>query len=71
MFGVKFVSESRKLFNFESVRRDLVFLLISFIDENIYLHVYVVSKRHTYNLTEFSYSEKFLHGKDGQKLIML
>jgi len=41
------------------------------MDENIYLHVYAISKRHTYNLTEFSYSEKFLHGKDGQKLIML
>jgi len=43
MFGAKFVTESiRKLFNFESVRRDLVFLLINFLDENAYLHVYVV-----------------------------
>jgi len=50
MFGVKFVTESsRKSFNFESVRRDLVLLLINFMDENAYLHVYVVSKRYTYN----------------------
>jgi len=43
MFGVKLVTESiRKFFNFESVRRDLVFLLINFMDENSYLHVYVV-----------------------------
>jgi len=48
MFGVKFVTEnSRKFFNFESVRRDLVFLLINFMDENAYLYVYIVSKRHT------------------------
>jgi len=40
MFGVKFVTESsRKFFNFESVRRDLVLLLINFMDENAYLHV--------------------------------
>jgi len=43
MFGVKFVTESsRKFFNFKSVRRDLVLLLINFMDENAYLHVYVV-----------------------------
>jgi len=35
MFGVKFVTESsRKTINFESVRRDLVLLLINFVDEN-------------------------------------
>ena len=50
MCGVKFVPESRrKLFNFESARRDLVLLLINFMGENACLHVYVVSKRHTYN----------------------
>jgi len=47
MFGVKFVSESsRKFFNFESVRRDLVLLLINFMDENAYLHV---GRSKTYN----------------------
>jgi len=50
MFGIKFVTESsRKFINFESVRRDLVFLLSNFMHDNDYLHVYVVSKRHTYN----------------------
>jgi len=44
-----FVTESRGKVNFESVRRDLVLLLINFTDENAYLHLYVVSKRHTYN----------------------
>ena len=40
MFGVKFVTESSsKFFNFESVRRDLVLLLINFMGENAYLHV--------------------------------
>jgi len=44
MFGIKFVTDSsRKFFNFESVSRDLVLLLINFMDENAYLHVYVVS----------------------------
>jgi len=55
MFGVQFLTESsRKFFKFESVRFDLVFLLINFMDGNAYLHVCVVSKRHTYNLSEFS-----------------
>jgi len=49
MSGIKFVTESSKKFNFESVRRDLVLLFINFMDENAYLHVYVFSKRHTYN----------------------
>jgi len=40
IFGVEFVTESsRKFFNFESVRRDLVLLLINFMDEDAYLHV--------------------------------
>jgi len=39
------------------------------MDENAYLHVQIISKRHTYNLSEFSYSEKVLNGKDRQKLI--
>ena len=71
MFGVNFFTEnSRKVFNFESFRRDLVLfpinfivsnqqlqsprfvsnqqqLLINFMDENAYLHVYVVPKRHS------------------------
>jgi len=43
MFGVKCVTESsRKLFSFEAVRSDLVFLLINFMDENTYLNGYVV-----------------------------
>jgi len=54
MFGVQFVTESSRKFNFESVRRDLVFLLINFMDKNAYLHVYFISKQHTYNLSEFS-----------------
>jgi len=55
MFGVKFVTEnSRIFFNFESVRRNLVFLFINFMDQNAYLYVYVVSKQHTYNLSKFS-----------------
>ena len=41
----------------------LGFLLINFMDENAYLRMYVVSKRHIYNLSEFS------HSKDLQKLI--
>jgi len=50
MFGVKFITESsRKFLIFESVRRNLILLLINFMDENAYLHVYVVSERHTYN----------------------
>jgi len=60
MFGVKFVTESsRKLFDFSSVRSDLVFLLINFMDEKAYVNLYVVSKQHTYHLSEFSYSGKF------------
>jgi len=55
MFGGKYVTKSsRKLFNFESVRHNLIFLLINFMDENACLHVYVVSKQHTYNLSEYS-----------------
>jgi len=47
VFGVKFVTEStRKFFNFESGRRDVVLLLIHFMDENAYLYMRVVSKRH-------------------------
>jgi len=50
MFGVKFVTESsRKFFDFESVRRNLFLLFINFMVENTCLHVYVVSKQHTYN----------------------
>ena len=45
-FGVKlFTKNSREFFKFESVRRDLVLLLINFMDENAYSHVYVVPKR--------------------------
>jgi len=46
MFGVKLVSESsRKFFNFESVRRDFIYFLNNFMDENAnLLLVCVVSK---------------------------
>jgi len=46
MCGVKFgvTESSRKFFNFESVRRDLVLPLINLMDENAYLHAYVGSK---------------------------
>jgi len=70
MFGFKLVTKSsRKLFHFESGKSDLVTLLINFMDENAYLNMHVVLKQHTYNLREFSYTGKFLHGKDHQKLI--
>jgi len=69
MFGVKFVTDSsRKFFDFASARRDLVLLLINFMDENAYLHVYVVSKRHTYNFERiFLVLGNFHQGKDRQK----
>ena len=60
---------SRKSFNFKAVKRDLVLLLINFMDENAYLHMYVVSKRHNITLSEFLNSGKFSQGKDRQKLI--
>jgi len=46
MCGVKFgvTESSRKFFNFESVKRDLVLPLINLMDENAYLHAYVGSK---------------------------
>jgi len=48
MFGVKFFTESsREVFKFESVRRDLVLLLINFMKKIIFSHVYVVLKRYT------------------------
>jgi len=51
MFGIKFVTGSnRKSFNFETVRRDFILLLINFLEKTAYLHVYVVSKRHAYNV---------------------
>jgi len=69
MFRVKFVAESsRQFFNFEAVRRVLVFLLINFMEENAYLRVYLVSRRYMNNLENFLIQE-FLHGKDLQKLI--
>jgi len=50
---LNFVTGSnRKFFNFETVRRDLVLLLINSMDEITYLNVYVVSKRNAYSLTQ-------------------
>jgi len=44
---------SRKFINFEWVTCDLVLLLTKLIDENAYLHVYIISKWHTYNFEQF------------------
>ena len=54
MFGVKFVTEcSRKFFTFEWVTHDFILRLINFMAENAYLHVYIISKQHTYNFEWF------------------
>ena len=46
MFGVKLVSESNKeFFKFESVRCDLVLLLIIFIDENVHMYMSIQNGR--------------------------
>jgi len=71
VFGVKFVTEStRKFFNFESGRRDVVLLLIHFMDENAYLYMRVVSKRHYIFLSvNFLSSGKFSQVTSRQKFI--
>lgn len=71
MFGVKFVTESSSVFfKFESVSRDLVLLLISFMAENACSHLYVVPKRHIKLWANFLSSGKFSQGNDRQNLIM-
>ena len=70
MFGVKLVSENNKeFFKSESVRRDLVLLLIIFIDENVCSHIYVDPET-TELWANFLSSEKSLQGKSRQKLII-
>jgi len=64
MVRVKFVAESNgKFFNLKQSGATLVFLLNNFMDENAYLHIYVVAKRLFFLFWEFS------HGKDLHKLI--
>ena len=60
MVRVKFVAESNgKFFNLKQSGATLVFLPNNFVDDNAYLHIYIVSKPHIYNLSEFSYSGNF------------
>ena len=71
MFGFKCVTESSSVFfKYESVSRDLVLLLTSFIAENVCSHLHVVPKRHIKFWANFLSSGKFSHGNDRQKLIM-
>jgi len=54
LFGVKFVIENRReIFKFESVRLDLVMLLVNFMDENACWHMYIIPKQHI-TLSAFS-----------------
>ena len=71
MFGVNSVTVSSTVFfKFESVRRDLVLLLTSFMAENACSHRYVVLKRHIKLWTNRLSSGKCSLGNYHKNLIM-